>query len=324
MPESRLGSPHGRSQASPRPWRATVERFTQYLTLVGARRPAGRRRGALRTLSRAPPRPQTRRPFATLKSLGGDRLTRVRHLSGTGGSALQPQEHCRGLAIGAALPFVITSVFRQRAAAAALRPALHPGGPPGASAFLYGLLTALTFALWPLGRARMNLPASAPVSVTRSPVRAPWAALALCRCRNALRRPRSPRWLSDWPTTGELPSFFVFAALGTFRIAQVSRGAAHASCTHTAACAFPPSFGSPLPMFIARGRLRRVWLSRLAWGLAFAGGRLLQSKETFAVSFLAAVTAKTRPSFLFPRHPRRSRPAIFDAFVSRPGAGCHA
>src|SRR5260370_42152598 len=54
-----------------------------------------------------------------------------------------------GLAAGAALPFVIVGLFGKLLPLPVL-PALHPDEL--ALSFVYGLLTALAFGLWPLGR----------------------------------------------------------------------------------------------------------------------------------------------------------------------------
>ena len=54
-----------------------------------------------------------------------------------------------GLAAGAALPFVIVGTFGKLLPLPVV-PALHPGEL--ALSFVYGLLTALAFGLWPLGR----------------------------------------------------------------------------------------------------------------------------------------------------------------------------
>ena len=62
-----------------------------------------------------------------------------------------------GLALGAALPFVIVGVFG-KLLPLPMVPALHPDEL--ALSFVYGLLTALAFALWPLGRAH-DVPVSA-------------------------------------------------------------------------------------------------------------------------------------------------------------------
>jgi putative ABC transport system permease protein len=131
-----------------------VERFTQYMTLVGLTAllvggvgVANAVRGHL---------DRRREVIATLKSLGatGSRvfaiyLTQVLALAALG--ALP------GLAIGAALPFLV-SWGLGAVLPLPLAPALHPGDL--ALALLYGLITAVAFALWPLGRAH-DVPVSA-------------------------------------------------------------------------------------------------------------------------------------------------------------------
>jgi len=142
-----------RTNASPS-LEASVERFTQYMTLVGLTAllvggvgVANAVRGHL---------DRRREAIATFKSLGapGRRvfaiyLTQVMVLAVLG--ALP------GLAIGAALPFLIAWAFGA-VLPLPLAPALHPGDL--ALALLYGLLTAVAFALWPLGRAH-DVPVSA-------------------------------------------------------------------------------------------------------------------------------------------------------------------
>jgi len=136
----------GRSNASPQLER-NVERFTQFLTIVGltallvggvgvgnaVKSHLGRRRDTI----------------ATMKALGasGRRiftiyLTQVLLMALIGGVI--------GAALGAILPFAISWVFGS-IIPLPLEPALHP--PELLLAVLYGLLTSLVFALWPLGRA---------------------------------------------------------------------------------------------------------------------------------------------------------------------------
>ncbi len=62
-----------------------------------------------------------------------------------------------GLVLGAILPFAVTAVFGS-IIPLPIEPALHPAQL--LMAFAYGLLTALAFALWPLGRAH-DVPVSA-------------------------------------------------------------------------------------------------------------------------------------------------------------------
>ena len=134
-----------RSNASPGLER-NIERFAQYLTLVGLTAllvggvgVANAIRGHLE---------RKRDTIATMKSLGA-----------TGGSvfaiyltqtmALAFIGAVPGLIVGAALPFLIAWGFGS-ILPLPLAPTLHPEDL--ALALLYGLLTALAFAIWPLGR----------------------------------------------------------------------------------------------------------------------------------------------------------------------------
>jgi putative ABC transport system permease protein len=142
-----------RSNASPS-LEQNVERFTQYLTLVGLTALLVGGVGVANAVKGHLDR--RREVIATLKSLGatGSRvfviyLTQVLALAALG--ALP------GLAVGAALPFLISWSFGA-VLPLPLAPALHPGGL--ALALLYGLMTAAAFALWPLGRAH-DVPVSA-------------------------------------------------------------------------------------------------------------------------------------------------------------------
>jgi putative ABC transport system permease protein len=131
-----------------------VERFTQYLTLVGL---TALLIGGVGVGNAARAHIDRRMEvIATLKSLGatGGRvfavyLTQVLVFAVLGAIP--------GLVVGAALPFVIVWVFGA-VLPLPLLPALYPGAL--ALALLYGLLTAIAFALWPLGRAH-DVPASA-------------------------------------------------------------------------------------------------------------------------------------------------------------------
>jgi putative ABC transport system permease protein len=135
-----------RSNASPGLER-NVERFTQYLTLVGLTALLVGGVGVANAIKGHLDR--KRDVIATLKSLGATGrgvfwiyLTQTLLLASIG--ALP------GLAIGATLPFVINWIFGAFIPLP-LAPALYPGNL--ALAFVYGLMTALAFALWPLGRA---------------------------------------------------------------------------------------------------------------------------------------------------------------------------
>jgi putative ABC transport system permease protein len=135
-----------RSNASPQLER-NVERFTQFLTIVGLTAllvgGVGVGNAVKSHLDRR------REVIATLKALGasGQRvfavyLTQVLLLALAGGAI--------GAVLGAALPFLIVWVFGA-IIPFPIVPALHPAEL--GLALLYGLLTALAFALWPLGRA---------------------------------------------------------------------------------------------------------------------------------------------------------------------------
>jgi putative ABC transport system permease protein len=131
-----------------------VERFSQYLTLVGL---AALLVGGLGVANAAKHYLDRKRDvIATLKSVGatGTRVVAIYFVEvlvlaaiGTG----------IGLAVGAALPFAVAAVFG-KIIPLPFVPAFYPGqlGLAGA----YGLLTAATFALWPLGRAH-DVPVSA-------------------------------------------------------------------------------------------------------------------------------------------------------------------
>jgi putative ABC transport system permease protein len=135
-----------RSNASPGLER-NVERFTQYLTLVGLTALLVGGVGVANAIKGHLDR--KRDVIATLKSLGATGrgvfwiyLTQTLLLASIG--ALP------GLVIGAVLPFLISWAFGA-IIPLPLAPALYPGNL--ALAFIYGVMTALAFALWPLGRA---------------------------------------------------------------------------------------------------------------------------------------------------------------------------
>jgi len=134
-----------RSNASPQLER-NVERFTQFLTIVGL---TALLVGGVGVGNAVKSHLDRRRDtIATLKALGasGKRvfsiyLTQVMLLALVGGAI--------GAAFGAALPFLIVGVFG-KIIPFPIIPAVHPAEL--ALALLYGLMTALAFALWPLGR----------------------------------------------------------------------------------------------------------------------------------------------------------------------------
>src|SRR3984957_10611185 len=162
-----------RSNASPQLER-TVSRFTQFLTLVGL---AALLVGGVGVANAVKSHIDRRRGvIAAFKALGATGrdvfaiyLTQVIVLAVVG-SAI-------GLAAGAALPFIIVGVFG-KLLPLPLVPALHPDAL--VLSFVYGLLTALAFRLWPLGRVQ-DVPVAALFreAVTSEWHRPRWRYLAL-------------------------------------------------------------------------------------------------------------------------------------------------
>ncbi len=141
-----------RANASPS-LEQNVERFTQYLTLVGL---TALLVGGVGVANAVKGHLDRRRDaIATMKSLGatGARvftiyLTQVMVLALLGAIP--------GIIVGAAMPYLIAWGFGA-VLPLPLAPTIHPAGL--ALAVLYGVLTAVAFALWPLGRAH-DIPAS--------------------------------------------------------------------------------------------------------------------------------------------------------------------
>jgi putative ABC transport system permease protein len=135
-----------RSKASPQLERS-VERFTQFLTLVGLTTLLVGGVGVANAVASHLAR--KRDVIGTLKTLGA---------TGGGIFAIYLAEvilvalvaTILGAALGAALPFVIAAAFG-KIIPLPVAPALFPGVL--LLSIVYGLLTALAFALWPLGRA---------------------------------------------------------------------------------------------------------------------------------------------------------------------------
>ena len=142
-----------RSNSSPQLQR-NVERFTQYLTLVGLTALLVGGVGVANAVKSHLDR--KRDVIATFKALGatGTRVFRI-YLAQVLVLALLGA--AIGIAIGAALPFVVAWGF-----GAILPLPVEPNLYPGQLllALFYGLLTACAFALWPLGRAH-DVPVSA-------------------------------------------------------------------------------------------------------------------------------------------------------------------
>ncbi len=124
-----------------------VERFTQYLTLVGLTALLVGGVGVANAVKNHLDRKRT--VIATLKAVGatGGRVFAIYLIEviGLAGLGALP-----GLLIGAALPFLIVWGFGS-VLPLPIAPALHPGVL--GLGLLYGVLTAVAFALWPLGRA---------------------------------------------------------------------------------------------------------------------------------------------------------------------------
>ncbi|MDE2601022.1 MAG: FtsX-like permease family protein [Bradyrhizobium sp.] len=162
-----------RNNASPQLER-TINRFTQFLTLVGL---AALLVGGVGVANAVKSHIDRRRDvIAAFKALGATGrdlfsiyLTQVIVLAVIGSVI--------GLAIGAALPFVIVGVFG-KLLPLPLVPALHPDAL--LLSFIYGLLTALAFGLWPLGRVH-DVPVAALFreTVTGEGQRPRWRYLAL-------------------------------------------------------------------------------------------------------------------------------------------------
>ncbi len=135
-----------RSNASPRLER-NVERFTQFLTIVGL---TALLVGGVGVGNAVKSHLDRRRDvIATMKALGatGRRvfavyLTQVLLLATIGGLI--------GIAAGAALPYLVSFLFG-KLIPLPIEASLHPSDL--LLALVYSLLTALAFALWPLGRA---------------------------------------------------------------------------------------------------------------------------------------------------------------------------
>ena len=105
-----------------------------------------------------------------------------------------------GLVIGAILPFAIAAAFGG-VMPLPIEPALHAAEL--SFAVLYGFLTALAFALWPLGRAH-DVPVSALYRDAVAPERR-YPAHAIHRADRARRRDRSPPARSRSPMTARSP-----------------------------------------------------------------------------------------------------------------------
>jgi putative ABC transport system permease protein len=141
-----------------------IRRFTQFLTLVGLTALLVGGVGVANAVKNYLDR--KRDVIATLKAVGatGARVFSIYLIEVMVLAALGV---LIGLAIGAALPFLIVAAFAP-IIPVPIVPALHPASL--LLALIYGFLTALAFALWPLGRAH-DLPVSALFRDTVAPAR---------------------------------------------------------------------------------------------------------------------------------------------------------
>ncbi len=174
----------GRDDAAPG-LRQNIDRFAQFLTLVGLTALLVGGVGVANAVGAFLDR--KRDVIATLKCLGASGgfvlrvyLLQILVLAGIG--------ILLGLVLGAAMPF-IAAAFLADVIPIPLEPAVYPGSL--ALAAIYGLATALAFALWPLGRSRHIPP----------------AALFRDRVAPQRRRPRLPE------TLGALAAVLVLAGL---------------------------------------------------------------------------------------------------------------
>ena len=162
-----------RSNASPQLER-TIGRFTQFLTLVGL---AALLVGGVGVANAVKSHIDRRRDvIAAFKALGATGrdvfaiyLTQVTVLAAIGALI--------GLIAGGALPFIIVGLFGKLLPLPVV-PALHPDEL--LLSFIYGLLTALAFGLWPLGRVHEVPVAALFRDISTSEGRRPrWSYLAL-------------------------------------------------------------------------------------------------------------------------------------------------
>jgi putative ABC transport system permease protein len=162
-----------RSNASPQLER-TINRFTQFLTLVGlAALLVGGVGVANAVKSHIDRRRDVIAAFKALGATGRDVFT----IYTTQVIVLAAIGSVIGLAAGAALPYLIVALFGKILPLPVV-PALH--WDELALSFIYGLLTALAFGLWPLGRVH-DVPVAALFreTVTSSLQRPRWLYLAL-------------------------------------------------------------------------------------------------------------------------------------------------
>jgi len=302
-----------RSRANASPSLAqNVERFTQYLTLVGLTAlligGAGVANAVKAHLDRR------WEVIATLKSLGatGSQVFAIYLFQVVALAALAA---IPGLLVGAAGPFLIAWGFGA-VLPLPLEPALHPGDL--ALAFLYGLLTAVAFATWPLGRAH-DVPVSAlfrdEISGDRRPPPRRYiaatvlAAGALAGLAVALAYDR------------RIAVIFVAAAAGAFVLLRVV-----AALLMSAARRMPHPRSPVIRLALANihrpGALTPSVVLSLGLGLTLLS-TVIAIDSNLRQQFLAAIPEQA-PSFYFIDIPAADAEG-FDAFIAAqaPGATLH-
>jgi putative ABC transport system permease protein len=279
-----------------------VERFTQYLTLVGL---TALLVGGVGVANSARHYVDGKRAvIATMKSLGatGTRVVAVYFIEVL---LLALAGVVIGLAVGATLPFLIAAVFGHLVPLP-FAPALHPGELALAGG--YGLLTAAAFALWPLGRAH-DVPVSALFRDEVAPERA-WprkryiaaaliTAVALAALALAAAYER------------HIAAIFVAVAAAAFALLRLV-----AAALMTAAGACPRPRTTTLRLAVANihrpGALTTTVVMSLGLGLALLV-TVLEIDVNLRRQLTAALPARA-PSFFFLDIPA-AEAERFDAFV---------
>ncbi|MCC6889817.1 MAG: FtsX-like permease family protein [Hyphomicrobiales bacterium] len=292
-----------RSNAAPALER-NIERFTQYLTLVGLTALLVGGVGVANAIHRHLDR--KRDSIATLKTLGatgGDifaiYLTQAMTLATIGAIP--------GLVLGAALPFLIAWGFGSMLPLP-LAPALRLGDL--ALALLYGLLAALAFTLWPLGRAH-DISVSALFRDEVAPERR-WPRriyVALTVVAVAALASLAVKLAYDQ----RIAMIFVVAAATVFAALRLVAGVVMA-----AARRMPRPRSTPLRLAVANihrpGALTVSVVMSLGLGLALLV-MLIEVDGNLRRQFIAALPERA-PSFFF-LDIQSSEAERFDAFIGR-------
>ncbi len=290
-----------RANATPQLERS-VERFAQYLTLVGLTALLVGGIGVANSVKHYLDR--KRDVIATLKSIGATGtqvvaiyLVEVLLLAAVGIGF--------GLLVGAILPFAIAGLLGA-IIPLPLAPALHPGEL--ALALAYGVLTAATFALWPLGRAH-DVPVSALFRDEIAPQRR-WP-----RPRYIAAAAAAAAALAGLAVAGafdrKIAAIFIVAALAVFGLLRLTASLVMTLARHA------PRLRSPmLRLAIANicrpGALTPSVVMSLGLGLALLV-TVLEVDANLRQQFAAALPEKA-PSFYFLDIPSQDTES-FDAFV---------